>query len=210
MPSTRINRRNFFVASSTSADERVFDALLYLSRILLNECAAVTAEDSVAEDIWPRGETVVVQQQGATSRSGRSARACELPPSATVGQARVGCYHCYVKSWDTLRLITRSRSHLNTMDVPFSSSGAMSRAHYALVRKIETATPQAADQILLAEVQSIQYQLTRSTLTLVSIIYIDVACSEVRLMADAETMQRVFDSAALLRHDREPRDARRP
>ncbi|KAI0636737.1 ARM repeat-containing protein [Trametes polyzona] len=52
------------------------------------------------------------------------------------------------------------------MDVPFSSSGAMSRAHYALVRKIETATPQAADQILLAEVQSIQYQLTRSTLTL--------------------------------------------
>ncbi|KAH9857122.1 ARM repeat-containing protein [Lenzites betulinus] len=52
------------------------------------------------------------------------------------------------------------------MDVPFSSSGAMSRAHYALVRKIETATPQAADQILLAEVHSIQYQLTRSTLTL--------------------------------------------
>ncbi|OJT09138.1 AP-4 complex subunit epsilon [Trametes pubescens] len=52
------------------------------------------------------------------------------------------------------------------MEVPFSSSGAMSRAHYALVRKIETATPQAADQILLAEVQSIQYQLTRSTLTL--------------------------------------------
>ncbi|KAI0707595.1 ARM repeat-containing protein [Earliella scabrosa] len=52
------------------------------------------------------------------------------------------------------------------MDVPFSSSGAMSRAHYALVRKIETATPQAADQILLAEVQSIRNQLTRSTLTL--------------------------------------------
>ncbi|RPD66372.1 ARM repeat-containing protein [Lentinus tigrinus ALCF2SS1-7] len=52
------------------------------------------------------------------------------------------------------------------MDVPFSSSGAMSRAHYALVRKIETATPQAADQILLAEVHSIRNQLTRSTLTL--------------------------------------------
>ncbi|KAI0362383.1 ARM repeat-containing protein [Trametes cingulata] len=52
------------------------------------------------------------------------------------------------------------------MEVPFSSSGAMSRAHYALVRKIETATPQAADQILLAEVQSIRHQLTRSTLTM--------------------------------------------
>ncbi|TBU35735.1 ARM repeat-containing protein [Dichomitus squalens] len=52
------------------------------------------------------------------------------------------------------------------MDVPFSSSGAMSRAHYALVRKVETATPQAADQILLAEVQTIRNQLTRSTLTL--------------------------------------------
>ncbi|KAI0672983.1 ARM repeat-containing protein [Trametes maxima] len=51
------------------------------------------------------------------------------------------------------------------MDVPFSSSGAMSRAHYALVRKIETATPQAADQILLAEVQSIRHQLARSSLT---------------------------------------------
>ena len=54
------------------------------------------------------------------------------------------------------------------MDVPFSSSGAMSRAHYALVRKIEAATPQAADQILLAEVHSIRNQLARSTLTLVS------------------------------------------
>ncbi|KAI0372895.1 ARM repeat-containing protein [Pilatotrama ljubarskyi] len=51
------------------------------------------------------------------------------------------------------------------MEVPFSSSGAMSRAHYALVRKIESATPQAADHILLAEVQSIRHQLTRSTLT---------------------------------------------
>ncbi|KAI0647300.1 ARM repeat-containing protein [Trametes meyenii] len=52
------------------------------------------------------------------------------------------------------------------MDVPFSESGAMSRAHYALVRKMESATPQVADQILLAEVQSIRHQLTRSALTL--------------------------------------------
>ncbi|KAL7283586.1 hypothetical protein ACG7TL_003021 [Trametes sanguinea] len=52
------------------------------------------------------------------------------------------------------------------MDVPFSSSGAMSRAHYALVRKIEAATPHAADQLLLAEVDRIRHQLGRSTLTM--------------------------------------------
>ncbi|KAI8989666.1 ARM repeat-containing protein [Trametes punicea] len=52
------------------------------------------------------------------------------------------------------------------MDVPFSSSGAMTRAHYALVRKVESSTIQAADQLLLAEVQTIRQQLGRSTLTL--------------------------------------------
>ncbi|PCH37830.1 ARM repeat-containing protein [Wolfiporia cocos MD-104 SS10] len=53
------------------------------------------------------------------------------------------------------------------MDVPFVSSGAISRAHYALVRKIETASsPQLADQYLLAEVDSIREQLTRPTLSL--------------------------------------------
>ena len=64
------------------------------------------------------------------------------------------------------------------MDVPFSSSGAMGRAHYALVRKVESATPQAADQILLAEVNSVQNQLMRSTLTLVSGLRLSVSiCS---------------------------------
>lgn len=96
------------------------------------------------------------------------------------------------------------------MEVPFSSSGAMSRAHYALVRKIETATPQAADQILLAEVQSIQYQLTRSTLTLVSIIDNIIARSEARLTLTVETVQGVLDSTSLLRYDRKPWDACRP
>ena len=66
-----------------------------------------------------------------------------------------------------LTLLVAETSYV--MDVPFSSSGAMSRAHYALVRKVETATPQAADQILLAEVHTIRGQLTRSTLTLVSV-----------------------------------------
>ena len=54
------------------------------------------------------------------------------------------------------------------MDVPFVSSGAISRSHYALVRKVETAqTPQQADQYILAEVDSIRSQLHRSTLTAV-------------------------------------------
>lgn len=54
------------------------------------------------------------------------------------------------------------------MDVPFISSGAMSRAQYALVRKIETATtPQAADQLLFAEVDAIRMHLGQPTLSLV-------------------------------------------
>lgn len=59
-------------------------------------------------------------------------------------------------------------AELTTMDVPFVSSGAMSRAHYALVRKVETATsPYAADMVLLAEVEAIQGRLLHSTLNLV-------------------------------------------
>ena len=54
------------------------------------------------------------------------------------------------------------------MDVPFISSGAMSRAQYVLVRKIETATtPQAADQLLFAEVDAIRMHLGQPTLSLV-------------------------------------------
>ncbi|THH27495.1 hypothetical protein EUX98_g6686 [Antrodiella citrinella] len=53
------------------------------------------------------------------------------------------------------------------MDVPFSSSGAMNRAHYALVRKVETAlSAHAADAMLYAEVEVIQHRLQTSTLTL--------------------------------------------
>lgn len=52
------------------------------------------------------------------------------------------------------------------MEVPFVSSGAMSRAHYALVRKVELATSlQAADAVLLAEIEAIHYRLVHSTLT---------------------------------------------
>ncbi|TFK44520.1 armadillo-type protein [Crucibulum laeve] len=53
------------------------------------------------------------------------------------------------------------------MDVPFISSGAMSRAHYAIVRKVESATsiPQA-DQALHLEIKSIREQLAHPNLTL--------------------------------------------
>ncbi|KAH8106826.1 ARM repeat-containing protein [Cristinia sonorae] len=53
------------------------------------------------------------------------------------------------------------------MDVPFMSSGAMSRAHYALVRKVETAASAlAADSVLYAEAETVQSRLQNSTLTL--------------------------------------------
>ena len=54
------------------------------------------------------------------------------------------------------------------MDVPFISSGAQSRAHYALVRKVESAdAPQQADHFLLAEVNAIRERLARPGLSLV-------------------------------------------
>ncbi|KIM91944.1 hypothetical protein PILCRDRAFT_108 [Piloderma croceum F 1598] len=55
------------------------------------------------------------------------------------------------------------------MDVPFISSGAQSRAHYALVRKVEGATSrQQADQYLLAEVKSIRDRIGQPGLSLKS------------------------------------------
>lgn len=54
------------------------------------------------------------------------------------------------------------------MDVPFSSSGATSRQHYVIVRKVENASSShLADQYLLAEVKSIQHELENPTLSLV-------------------------------------------
>lgn len=56
----------------------------------------------------------------------------------------------------------------DTMDVPFTSSGAMSRAHYGLVRRVETATSmQDADQILLSEIIGIRGSLQNPRLSLV-------------------------------------------
>ncbi|KAF9227270.1 ARM repeat-containing protein [Gyrodon lividus] len=53
------------------------------------------------------------------------------------------------------------------MDVPFVSSGAMSRTQYALVRKVETASsPQAADQIILGELDVIRQNLQQPHLSI--------------------------------------------
>lgn len=52
------------------------------------------------------------------------------------------------------------------MNVPFASSGALSAAHYALVRRVELSeTPEAADEHLRSEIQAIQRRLTRPTST---------------------------------------------
>jgi hypothetical protein len=48
------------------------------------------------------------------------------------------------------------------MEVPFISSGALSRAHYALIRKVELAqTSQQADGYLLEEVVALRDRLSR-------------------------------------------------
>ncbi|EAU91314.2 hypothetical protein CC1G_07349 [Coprinopsis cinerea okayama7 len=53
------------------------------------------------------------------------------------------------------------------MDVPFSSSGALSRAHYNIVRKVETAsTPQQADQLLALEIKTTHERLSKRSLTI--------------------------------------------
>ncbi|KAH6914184.1 armadillo-type protein [Coprinopsis sp. MPI-PUGE-AT-0042] len=51
------------------------------------------------------------------------------------------------------------------MDIPFSSSGALSRAHYGIVRKVETASsPQNADQMLALEVKATHERLSQRSL----------------------------------------------
>ena len=57
---------------------------------------------------------------------------------------------------------TRYARCTRTMEVPFISSGALSRAHYALVCKVELAqTPQQADDYLLEEVIALRDRLSR-------------------------------------------------
>lgn len=84
------------------------------------------------------------------------------------------------------------------MDVPFISSGAMSRAHYALVRKVENAvSPQAADQILLNELDVVRRNLQRPHLSIVRrVSRICSNCSSSQTFA--EGMQRMLDPNSAL------------
>jgi AP-4 complex subunit epsilon-1 len=57
------------------------------------------------------------------------------------------------------------------MDVPFVESGALNRAHYTLVKNVEsTPSPQMADSYILKEVESIRYRLRHPTLSLVRVL----------------------------------------
>ncbi|KAF4598384.1 hypothetical protein EYR38_006786 [Pleurotus pulmonarius] len=52
------------------------------------------------------------------------------------------------------------------MDVPFASSGAMTRMHYSLVRKVEEApSPGVADQLLQEEARAMQHELSQPGLS---------------------------------------------
>lgn len=62
------------------------------------------------------------------------------------------------------------------MDVPFHSSGALSRTHYTIVKKVETAlSVQSADQQLFLEIKSIQDQFLYPKLSPVSSMLLSIA-----------------------------------
>jgi hypothetical protein len=60
---------------------------------------------------------------------------------------------------------------LKDMNVPFSSSGALSRRHYGLVRAVESSSSvQEANNVLRAEIEAVQVDMARADLTLVKSI----------------------------------------
>ena len=149
MGSTRISRLSFLTASSMSTAVRCFEDDLEGFRSLLKECAVDAAADE-----WAAGMTVaaVLVKEASSSRRRRRDAQDRRP---AIDQDRI--------------LSTVCRRHLSrrpppaTMEVPFISSGAISRAHYALVRKVETATSvPAADQVLLTEIETIRERLGRA------------------------------------------------
>ena len=91
------------------------------------------------------------------------------------------------------------------MDVPFISSGATSRGHYALVRRVESAdTPQLADQHLIAEVQSTRQRLAHPALTLVSGFSLMMLSDEPETLNlnrnNVKNVSLFFSTAQCLRH----------
>lgn len=85
------------------------------------------------------------------------------------------------------------------MDVTFTSSGAMSRAQYALVRKVENAaSPQAADQILLNELDVIRRNLQQPHLSIVRRAFRTYFNRSSSSQAFVEGMQRMLDLNSVL------------
>ena len=84
------------------------------------------------------------------------------------------------------------------MDVPFLSSGALSRAHYALVRNVEVASsPPIADQYLLQEVEDIRDRLAHPISAVGST---DATCQglELTMVFDVEANERMSHHAVIL------------
>jgi hypothetical protein len=90
------------------------------------------------------------------------------------------------------------------MDIPFTSSGALSRAHYGIVSKVETASsPQYADQMLALEVKATHQRLSQRSLKSVRPLeaFLVDRTFTFRL---TEGVQGVSGHPALLRGHREP------
>lgn len=85
------------------------------------------------------------------------------------------------------------------MNVPYISSGALSRFHYGLVRKVEaTSSPELADEHLLEAINFIRRQLSNPSLSLVC-DYTDLSFV-FGLMPLQETMQGTSNCPAILSH----------
>lgn len=83
-----------------------------------------------------------------------------------------------------------NESVFSTMDVPFLTSGAMSRAHYALIRRVETATsPSAVDQTVLAEIEAIRARFARGVSNMVRL---SRSVSEQRLTPVAQKQTKEY------------------
>jgi hypothetical protein len=97
-------------------------------------------------------------------------KAFSLPPHSSALSLPHYFQHL-VLAWVSMGTLDESHwktYSISNMDVPFHSSGAMSRAHYAIVRKVESAsTIQSGDQHIFLEINFIQERLAYPKLQLV-------------------------------------------
>lgn len=85
------------------------------------------------------------------------------------------------------------------MNVPFISSGALGRVHYALVRKVEEATSEGlVNRILESEIKSTRVQLTQPGLSLVRVV---LSIFVLLLILSTETDQRGAYRTFILLYD---------